>query len=101
MNGAPVPRKQISGFAGLSLKRFGSLGAAYAALNQDSSPVAIQGNVTPASHSQVVSANYSVQIFRHTSFYATEFKQYGNPGSGASSGFQVGLNFPICQAGFH
>ena len=97
MNGAPILRKQISGNAGLSLKRFGSLGAAYAALNQDSSPVAIQGNVTPASHSQVVSANYSVQIFRHTSFYATEFKQYGNPGSGASSGFQVGLNFPISR----
>ena len=94
MNGAPIPRKQLSGNTGLSLKRWGSVGVAYAVLDQDSSPVAIQGAVTPAGNSQVVSANYSVQAFHHTSFYATEFKEYG---SGGSNGFQVGLTIPFAR----
>lgn len=96
MNGAPILRKQLSGNTGLSLRRWGTVGMAYAVLDQNSSPAPIQGNVTPAGNSQVVSANYSVQVRRHMAFYATEFKNYANSaGSGSSSGFQVGLTIPI------
>ncbi|MFY9853894.1 MAG: fimbria/pilus outer membrane usher protein, partial [Terracidiphilus sp.] len=35
INGTGVPRKQISAFTGLTSRRFGSIGAAYAGLDQD------------------------------------------------------------------
>ena len=97
MNGAPIPRKQLSGNTGLSLKRWGSVGVAYAVLDQASSPVAIQGIFTQAGNSQVVSANYSVQLLHHTSFYATEFKEYASAGSGGSNGIQFGLTIPFAR----
>ncbi len=90
-NGDGVPRKQLSAFTGLSLKRFGSGGLAYAAVNMDASPVSIQQNVTPAQHSQIVSANYSLQI-HHVFLYATEFRDLVNKGS---SGLQIGLTIPF------
>jgi outer membrane usher protein len=94
MNGAGVPRKQISAFTGLSFKRFGSISAAYAGLDQDASPVTIPPALAPASatHSHIVSANYSRQIHR-MSFYATYFNNYVNPGS--SSGLQAGVTIPL------
>jgi outer membrane usher protein len=55
-NGDGVPRKQLSAFTGLSLRRFGSGGLAYAAVNMDPSPVPLQQNANPAQHSQIVSA---------------------------------------------
>jgi outer membrane usher protein len=94
INGSPIPREQLSGNTGLSLKRFGSMGVAYAAVDQDSSPNPIPQNVTPAQHSQVVSANYSIQV-HHVSFYATEFRDFSS--TGGSNGFQVGLTIPLAR----
>ncbi len=91
VNAGGVPRKQLSAFTGLSLKRFGSGGLAYAAVNLDASPTPLQQNVTPAQHSQVVSANYSLQI-HHVFLYATEFRDLVNKGS---SGLQIGLTIPF------
>jgi len=91
MNGSGVPRKQLSAFNGLSLKRFGSAGLAYAAVNMDPSPVPLQQNANPAQHSQIVSANYSLQI-HHVFLYATEFRDLVNKGS---SGLQIGLTIPF------
>ncbi len=91
MNGAGVPRKQLSAFTGLSLKRFGSGGIAYAEVDQDASPIALQQSFAPAQHSQVVSANYSLQV-HHMFIYATEFRDLANKGSG---GLQVGLTIPF------
>lgn len=91
MNGSGVPRKQLSAFTGLSLRRFGSGGLAYAAIDQDASPVPLPQNFTPAQHSQVVSANYSIQI-HHEYIYATEFRDLVNKGA---SGLQVGLTIPF------
>jgi len=94
INGAPIQRKQLSGNTGLSLRRLGSVGIAFAALNQDSSPGPNQSNLTPAEHTQVLSANYSIQI-HHMSFYATEFKNFAN--SGGSNGLQIGLIIPLAR----
>jgi len=91
MNGSGIPRKQISAFTGLSLRRFGSAGLAYAGVDEDASPVAIQGIGTQSESSHVVTANYSFQ-FHHVSFYATEFKDLDNSGS---SGFQAGFTIPL------
>ncbi len=91
VNGDGVPRKQLSAFTGLSLSRFGSGGLAYAALDQDASPIPLQSNFVPAQHSQIVTANYSIQI-RHAYLYATEFRDLVNKGS---SGLQFGLTIPF------
>ena len=94
MNGAGVPRKQISTFIGLASKRFGSISAAYAGLDQDASSVTIPPALAPAPamQSHIVSANYSRQI-HHASFYATYFKDLLNPGS--SSGLQAGVTIAL------
>ena len=92
MNGAPVPRKQLNANVGLSLRRLGSVGVAYAGLDQDSSPNPVAADITPAQHSHIFSANYSIQI-HHVSFYATDFKDFASTGS--SNGLQVGLTIPF------
>jgi outer membrane usher protein len=94
MNGDGVIRKQLSGFTSLSLKRFGSLGAAYAGIDQDAPPTLVQLGAAQAQHSQVVSANYSLQI-RHVSIYASEFKSYAGVSASGSSGLQVGFTIPF------
>ncbi len=91
MNGAGVPRKQLSAFTSLSVKRFGSAGMAYAEVNQDPTPTPSLQSVMSAQHSQVVTANYSFQ-FHHASIYATEFRDLVNKGS---SGLQVGMTIPF------
>jgi len=91
MNGGGVPRKQLSAFTGLSLRRFGSGGVAYAGLDQDASTTPGQLNASPSEHSHVVSANYSVQ-FHRMSIYASEFRDLVHSGS---SGFQAGLTIPF------
>lgn len=91
VNGGEVPRKQISAFTGLTLRRFGSGGLAYAEVDEDASPTPLQQNVAQAQHSQVFSANYSLQI-HHVFIYATEFRDLVNTGS---SGLQVGLTIPF------
>jgi outer membrane usher protein len=92
MNGDPVPRKQLSANAGLSLRHFGSVGVAYAGLDQDSAANPSPLDITPAQHSHVFSANYSIQV-HHMSIYVTEFKDFGSTGS--SGGLQVGLTIPF------
>jgi outer membrane usher protein len=94
MNGDGVPRKQLSGFTSLSLRRFGSLGAAYAEIDQDAPPTPVPLGTVLAEHSRVVSANYSLQI-RRVSIYASEFKNYASVGASGSSGLQVGLTIPL------
>ena len=91
MNGDGILRKQLSAFTSLSLKRFGSAGAAYAGIDQDPSPSPIEAGVLQSQHSHVVSASYSLQ-FHHMSMYASEFVSVDKAGS---SGLQVGLTIPI------
>ena len=92
MNGAPVPRKQLNANAGLWLRHFGSVGVAYAGLDQDSSPNPVAADITPAQHAHIFSANYSIQI-HHMSIYATDFKDFASTGS--SNGLQIGLTIPF------
>ena len=91
MNGDGVPRKQLSAFTSLSLRRFGSVGVAYAGIDRDAPMSLVELDNNSGEHSQVLSANYSLQ-FRHFSIYATEFRDLANQGSG---GLQVGLTIPI------
>ena len=92
MNGDGVPRKQLSAYSSVSFRRFGSLGAAYAGLDQDPPPVQIGLASLLTQHSHVVSVNYALQIHR-VSIYAAEFKNFA--GAGGSNGFQAGLTILI------
>ena len=94
MNGAPVALKEINANSGLSMRRFGSVGIAYAGLDQGNSPNPVVLDITPAQHSHIFSANYSIQI-HHMSIYATEFRAITSGGSGSASGLQVGLTIPF------
>ncbi len=91
MNGDGIPRKQLNAFTGYSLRRIGTVGVAYAELDEDASPIVLQTAGTQSQHSHIVTANYSVQI-RRVSFYANEFKSLD---SGGSSGFQAGFTIPL------
>jgi outer membrane usher protein len=91
MNGSPIPRKQISFFSGLTLRHYGSLGVAYAAVSESPSPVQVPNAFIGPLQSHVVTANYSQQ-FHRVSFYATEFRDLDAAGS---SGLQVGLTVPL------
>jgi outer membrane usher protein len=92
INGAPVPRKQLGANAGLSTRRFGTVGVAYAGLDQGNSPNPVVLDIVPAQHSQIFSANYSIQVHR-MSIYATEFRDFAS--SGSTNGLQVGLIIPF------
>jgi outer membrane usher protein len=92
MNGAAVPRKQLNGNASLFLKRYGSVGVAYAGLDQDNSPNPIPPGSTTAQHSKVFSANYSLQV-HHMSIYANEYRYFASTGD--NSGLQVGITIPF------
>jgi outer membrane usher protein len=92
MNGAGVPRKQLSVFSSAYSRRFGSVGIAYAEVKQDAAPYSVQLAFVPAESSQVVTASYSVQI-RRVSIYASEYRNF--TGTGGSNGLQVGLTIPI------
>ena len=92
MNGDGVQRKQISGFTSLYLRRYGSMGAAYGAVDQDATPTPIKFAALTAEHSHVASMNYSLQIHR-ISVYASGFKNFA--GTGTSSGLQAGITIPF------
>ena len=92
INGAPVPRKQLGANAGLSMRRFGTVGVAYAGLDQGNSPNPVALDIVPAQHSHIFSANYSIQVHR-MSIYATEFRDFAS--SGSTNGLQVGLIIPF------
>jgi len=91
VNGDPVPRKQLNGNAGLSLRRFGSLGVAYAALDRADVEQPGTLSVVSTQHSRIFSASYSVQV-RRMSIYATEFRDLNNKGNG---GLQFGVTLPF------
>jgi outer membrane usher protein len=93
MNGSPIPRKQISLFSGLSLRRFGSAGLGYAGISETPSPVFVQNAFIGPLQSHVVTANYSVQV-RRLSFFATEFRDLD---SANASGLQVGVTIPLSR----
>lgn len=89
-NDGGILRKQLSGFSSLYLRRFGSLGAAYAGNDEDASPTT--GKLPEAGiHSHVVSVDYSIQL-HHVSIYASEFKSLDARGS---SGLQIGVTVPL------
>jgi outer membrane usher protein len=92
MNGDGILRKQISGFASLYFRRFGSMGAAYGGLDQDAAPVQVPRLITPGQHSHIVSANYSIQI-HHITFYASEFKDVST--AQGNGGLQGGIMIPF------
>ena len=91
LNGDGIPRKQLSAFTSLSLRRIGSVGAAYAGLDQDASPSSIQLNLAPAEHSHIFSVNFS-RSFRRVSIYVSEFRDLANSGNG---GLQAGVTIPF------
>ena len=91
-NGAPIPRKQLSANGGLSLRRFGSVGVAYAGLDQDGSPAPAATEIAPAQHAHIFSASYSIQV-HHMSIYLNDFKDLARTGS--RNGLQVGLTIPF------
>ncbi len=92
MNGDGVLRKQISAFASVSLKRFGSAGIAYGGIDQDAAVVPVPLGILSGQHSKVVSASYSLQ-FRHVSIFVSEFRSFA--GTNGTNGLQVGLTIPF------
>lgn len=92
MNGDGVQRKQLSAFISLYSRRYGSMGASYAGIDQDESPKPLRMSVASAEHSQVASANYSLQ-FRRMSVFATAFKDFAATNGG--SGLQIGVIVPL------
>jgi outer membrane usher protein len=93
MNGDGIPRKQITAFTSVFLRRFGSLGAGYGGIDQDAPPVQITQSAVTGQHSHVVSANYSYQLRRVATFYASDFKDVS--GGSGSGGLQLGVTIPL------
>lgn len=106
MGGDPVPSRQINANLGLTLRRFGSIGIAYAAVDRDARPAAIPvflplgatnvpgGTLTsfvPEQHAHILAASYSVQ-FRAISLSATSFRDFANT---HSYGAQLSLTIPL------
>ncbi len=91
MNGNGTVRKQLSAFTSVSLRRLGTAGGAYAAVNQDASPRPLIAGGVQAQNSRIISANYSIQA-HHIAYFASLFKTFGDSGS---TGLQVGMTIPI------
>jgi outer membrane usher protein len=110
MYGDPVPRRQISANAGLSLGQFGSLGVAYAEIIRDTAPALIKAYIPPgtlattdgafpggaiffqpAQRARVLSLSYSLQA-GPVSFYATGFRDFASKGS---TGVLFGMSIPL------
>ncbi|MFZ0747424.1 MAG: fimbria/pilus outer membrane usher protein [Terracidiphilus sp.] len=91
LNGDGVPRKQLSAFSSLYLRRYGSVGAAYAGIDQDAAPNPTQLGSVFAEHSHVVSASYSLQMHR-VSIFVTGFDNIAGVGS---NGVQFGVTIPF------
>jgi outer membrane usher protein len=93
MNGSGIQRKQLSAYTSYSSRRYGTVGASYAEINQDASSTILGSGGANAQRSRVFTANYSIQI-RRAAFYATEFRNLQSTGSG-SNGLQVGVTISI------
>ena len=92
MNGDGIVRRELSGFASLYQRRVGSFGIAYAGLNEDAPTLVLQNGFAAPQHSQVLSANYALQIKR-VWLNANGFKNFA--ATSGSSGFQVGVTIPF------
>jgi outer membrane usher protein len=117
MSGDPVPRRQISANAGLSLGRYGSFGLAYADIDRDVTPEPISyfvpgsyapssssvpGGVTsfangvisftPAMRTHLLTASYSAQA-HGIALYASGFHDLVHNGSG--TGILFGITIPL------
>jgi outer membrane usher protein len=93
VNGGGIPRKQLSGFTSLSLRRFGNAGFAYAGVDQDPPHSGlIPFSALSAQHSKVVSISYSL-VIHHMAVYAAEFNDFAS--AAGSGGLQVGLTIPF------
>jgi outer membrane usher protein len=90
LNDAPIPRSQISGNIGYSTRHYGTLGAAYGDVNQQSYYNASLASQQDAQRTRVISANYSIQI-HHVTVYANDFRNIG--GSSRNQSFQAGITF--------
>ncbi|SEB37585.1 fimbria/pilus outer membrane usher protein [Terriglobus roseus] len=90
LNNAPIARSQISGNIGYTTRHYGTFGAAYGDVNQESYYNASLSAQQLAQRNRIVSANYSVQV-RHVTVYANEFRSIG--GGNNSQGFQGGITF--------
>ncbi len=101
-NGEPAPQVQLNANIGLSLGRFGALGAAFVDLDSAAAgvgvvtptpPVVTPGSffAQPAEHSRIASASYSNQI-RNVAIYATVFRDFAD---GGGSGVSIGLTIPF------
>jgi outer membrane usher protein len=92
LNGDGILRKQISAFSSLYLRRVGSLGGAYAGLDEDAPPVPMESSLVAGQHSHVVSASYSIQV-HHVTFFASYFKDIAT--SNGTHGLQGGIMIPF------
>ena len=102
-NGEPAPQVQLNANVGLSLGRFGAIGAAYVDLEQrqptlagvvtPTPPVLTPGAffAQPATASRIVSISYSNQI-HNVAIYATAFSDVAPHGG---EGVSVGLTIPL------
>ncbi|HEV2303423.1 MAG TPA: fimbria/pilus outer membrane usher protein [Stellaceae bacterium] len=107
VNGDPAPRLSLNANAGLSLSRFGSLGAAYTSIDRlavavPSGSLSVPGStfipgvslptstLLPAQHTRIASASYSVELF-HLSLFATAFHDF----AGRDTGALIGLTIPL------
>jgi outer membrane usher protein len=109
VNGDPIARLQLNANAGVSLGRFGSLGAAYNGIERAARPPPVPviappsfvlaqaptqpGTLffQPAQRSHIVSATYSTQL-GNVAFFATVFRDFTTNGG---SGVFVGLTVPL------
>ncbi len=83
MNGSGTVRKQLSGFTSYSLRRWGSLGLAYAELQQQGLLPEMSSWLFPsASLSRILTASYTVQV-RHASISVTELETLNASGKNA------------------
>lgn len=108
--GDPVPTRQITANASVSLDRWGSLGVAWAQIDQPGflslgsvsgpPPIVPPANprppffpetFIPGVRSEIVTASYSVELFHKIFVFATGFHEFEQGGSGASIGFTIPL----------
>ncbi len=94
VNGDSVPRLRLNANTGVSLHRFGTLGAAYGSLDQDASRFTVVA-ATPAQRTHILSASYSLQV-HHLFFFANAFQDLTSNGSGS---VQFGVTVPFGRRG--
>jgi outer membrane usher protein len=108
--GDPVPTRQITASASAALGKWGTLGVAWAQIDQPgflslgsvSAPPPIippakpgpplnDERFIPGAHSEILTASYSVELFRKAFVFATGFHDFKQHGSGASLGVTIPL----------